>query len=221
MHIWPSDSIVELWSFKLFIILKKNNSHLSFLHCYHHFFMAFGMYMATLWIPGGHGCMLGMVNTFVHAFMYFYFFLTAFKPELKRSIWWKKHITQFQMVRTFNLWVSNLQFLPFSASLLSCLCISFEELWPKIAGTQSFGCGRWWFRIRSCSLYLPIFIIKHIWRRNKSKFSHKFDFVIILTFEGFTIIFGNIKYLPLILPHHCPFCTWFQCEFDCACNETQ
>lgn len=113
MHIWPSDSIVELWSFKLFIILKKNNSHLSFLHCYHHFFMAFGMYMATLWIPGGHGTMLGMVNTFVHAFMYFYFFLTAFKPELKRSIWWKKHITQFQMVRTFKLWVSNFQFLPF------------------------------------------------------------------------------------------------------------
>lgn len=31
--------------------------------------------------------------------MYFYYFLTAFKPELKKSIWWKKHITQVQIAQ--------------------------------------------------------------------------------------------------------------------------
>jgi hypothetical protein len=45
--------------------------------------------------------MLGIINSFVHAFMYTYYFLTAFKPELKKSIWWKKHITQVQLVRSF------------------------------------------------------------------------------------------------------------------------
>lgn len=83
---------------QLFMILKKNNSHLTFLHCYHHFFMALGLNFATRWIPGGHGTLLGVINCFVHAVMYSYFFLTAFNPDLKKSIWWKKHITQIQMV---------------------------------------------------------------------------------------------------------------------------
>lgn len=43
--------------------------------------------------------MVGVINTFVHCIMYFYYFLTAFKPELKKSIWWKKHITQIQMAQ--------------------------------------------------------------------------------------------------------------------------
>lgn len=87
-----------LISLQLFIVLKKKNSHLSFLHCYHHFFMAMGTYIAARWVPGGHALLLGFINLFVHAFMYFYYFLTAIKPELKRSIWWKKHITQVQLV---------------------------------------------------------------------------------------------------------------------------
>lgn len=83
---------------KLFIVLKKKNSHLSFLYCYHHFYMVLGTHISAQWVPGGHGILLGSMNLLVHAFMYFYYFLTAFKPELKQSIWWKKHITLFQMM---------------------------------------------------------------------------------------------------------------------------
>lgn len=50
---------------------------------------------------GSHSVLLGIVNSFVHVFMYGYYFLTSFKPELKESIWWKKHITQIQIVRFF------------------------------------------------------------------------------------------------------------------------
>lgn len=85
---------------QLFIVMKKKNSQLSFLHCYHHSFMVLVCYVAVNWVPGGQGLLLGMINLFVHGVMYFYFFLTSFKPELKKSIWWKKHITQFQMVTT-------------------------------------------------------------------------------------------------------------------------
>jgi len=49
-------------------------------------------------MQGGHAAMVGILNTFVHIVMYFYYFLTSFKPELKQSMWWKKHITQLQMV---------------------------------------------------------------------------------------------------------------------------
>lgn len=60
--------------------------------------MALGTYAGVCWVPGGHLAVLGVMNAFVHAFMYFYFFMTSFKPELKKSISWKKHITQVQMV---------------------------------------------------------------------------------------------------------------------------
>jgi elongation of very long chain fatty acids protein 7 len=79
--------------------MKKKNSQLTFLHCYHHGFMVLGCYIAVRWLPGGHGLLLGLINLFVHGIMYFYYFLTSFKPELKQSLWWKKHITQFQMVK--------------------------------------------------------------------------------------------------------------------------
>lgn len=40
--------------------------------------------------------------------MYSYYFLTSFKPELKYSIWWKKHITQIQLVREKKMYYLKL-----------------------------------------------------------------------------------------------------------------
>lgn len=48
---------------------------------------------------GGQPLSLGIINSFVHVIMYGYYFLTHFKPELKQSIWWKKYITQIQMIQ--------------------------------------------------------------------------------------------------------------------------
>ena len=50
---------------------------------------------------GSHATFLGLINSYVHVIMYFYYFLTSFKPELKQSLWWKKHITQLQMVSSY------------------------------------------------------------------------------------------------------------------------
>lgn len=72
---------------------------MSFLHCYHHFFVLLGAYIGSKWIPGGAAVVLGITNTLVHSIMYFYYFMTAFKPELKKSIWWKKYITQIQILQ--------------------------------------------------------------------------------------------------------------------------
>ncbi|CRL05707.1 CLUMA_CG018738, isoform A [Clunio marinus] len=43
------------------------------------------------------------------SFMYFYYFMTAFKVELKKSIWWKKHITQIQLFQFALLFVHFLR----------------------------------------------------------------------------------------------------------------
>lgn len=61
--------------------------------------MYVGSYMIAKWLPGGSMVMLGVINAFVHSIMYSYYFLTALKPELKKSIWWKKYITQVQLAQ--------------------------------------------------------------------------------------------------------------------------
>lgn len=97
-HLYFIFKTVDLFD-TLFIVLKKKNSQLSFLHVYHHFGIFIGSYVMSKWIPGGSATILGLINTFVHSIMYFYYFLTAFKPELKQSIWWKKYITQIQIAQ--------------------------------------------------------------------------------------------------------------------------
>jgi len=47
----------------------------------------------------GQGTFLGYVNSFVHCCMYLYYSMTSFKPEMKHSLWWKKHITQLQLTQ--------------------------------------------------------------------------------------------------------------------------
>lgn len=83
----------------LFFVLRKKTSHISFLHVYHHFFVTLVAFVTLKFVPGGQLVFLGLANTAVHAVMYFYYFITAWNPTLKQSLWWKKHITQLQLVR--------------------------------------------------------------------------------------------------------------------------
>lgn len=80
---------------------------------------------ATKYYPGGHGTFIGefikrrvaeemeqseqsyhlfffistgTINSFVHIVMYAYYFLSALGPQLQPYLWWKKHITNMQMV---------------------------------------------------------------------------------------------------------------------------
>lgn len=49
-------------------------------------------------ILAGHGAMIGIVNSAVHTIMYFYYLLTCINSDYKKNIWWKKYITQLQIV---------------------------------------------------------------------------------------------------------------------------
>lgn len=53
----------------------------------------------TKFLAGGHSIYVTTINSFVHVVMYTYYLLTAWDPEYKKSVWWKKHITQLQIVR--------------------------------------------------------------------------------------------------------------------------
>ncbi|XP_055636676.1 elongation of very long chain fatty acids protein AAEL008004-like [Toxorhynchites rutilus septentrionalis] len=89
----------------VFFILRKKNNQITFLHTYHHAGMVAATYIFTKFICGSHATLLGLINSFVHVIMYFYYFLTSFRPELKNSFWWKKHITQVQLFQFMILMV--------------------------------------------------------------------------------------------------------------------
>ncbi|XP_011182288.1 elongation of very long chain fatty acids protein F [Zeugodacus cucurbitae] len=84
----------------LFFILRKSFKQVTVLHVYHHIMMTSFVYVyITNQGVGGHGATVLMLNALVHAVMYVYYLMSSINPELKKSLWWKKYITQMQIVQ--------------------------------------------------------------------------------------------------------------------------
>lgn len=49
-------------------------------------------------IVGGHGTLLGLINSFIHVIMYSYYLLAAMGPHMQKYLWWKKYLTIMQIV---------------------------------------------------------------------------------------------------------------------------
>uniref|UniRef100_A0A1I8JV90 Elongation of very long chain fatty acids protein n=1 Tax=Anopheles merus TaxID=30066 RepID=A0A1I8JV90_ANOME len=105
----------------VFFVLRKKQSHVSFLHVYHHSFMVLTTYCALVFVPGGHVLLLGLWNTLVHAIMYFYYFLSSLGAQ-NHSIWWKKYLTRLQLIQFIHLAFH------FGRPLLSGNC-NFPKFW--------------------------------------------------------------------------------------------
>ena len=63
------------------------------------------------WLPGGHSTFFGMCNLFVHFFMYFYYMIAAMGPQYRKYIWWKRHITNLQMIQFIAIFTHGIQLL--------------------------------------------------------------------------------------------------------------
>ncbi|KAL0892510.1 hypothetical protein ABMA27_015612 [Loxostege sticticalis] len=85
----------------VFFVLRKKFNQVSFLHVYHHTGMVMLIWGASTYFPGGHGTLVGVINSFVHVIMYSYYLLTVAVPSVKQSLWWKKYITQLQILQFF------------------------------------------------------------------------------------------------------------------------
>lgn len=86
----------------LFFILRKKFNQASFLHVYHHSGMIITGLIGTRYVAGGHAVSLGFVNSFIHAIMYSYYFLSAYDKSYTEAKW-KKYITQLQMLQFVSL----------------------------------------------------------------------------------------------------------------------
>lgn len=85
----------------VFFVMRKKSSQVSFLHIYHHTGMVALAWSGAKWMPGGHDTFIGWINALVHVIMYSYYLVTNLRPQYKGNIWWKKHITQLQMLQFF------------------------------------------------------------------------------------------------------------------------
>lgn len=81
----------------VFLVLRKKNNQLSFLHVYHHSTMIFNWWIGVKYAPGGQAFFCGMLNSLVHSVMYSYYLLSSLGPKVQPYLWWKRYLTQFQM----------------------------------------------------------------------------------------------------------------------------
>ncbi|CAH0554793.1 unnamed protein product [Brassicogethes aeneus] len=115
----------------VFFILRKKFNQVSFLHVYHHFGMCLGSWVAMKFFGGGATVIIGAVNGFVHCVMYSYYLLTAYDSDYKKSVWWKKHITQIQLVQF-------LFFIIYYSSFLVTSSCNYPKFIPFLFVPQNF-----------------------------------------------------------------------------------
>ncbi|CAG2174997.1 unnamed protein product, partial [Oppiella nova] len=74
----------------VFLVLRKKESHLTFLHLYHHFIVPILTWLAMKVTPTCPPIAIFVVlNTPVHTMMYSYYALSALGPTVHRFLWWK------------------------------------------------------------------------------------------------------------------------------------
>nr|QXU64631.1 fatty acid elongase 20 [Blattella germanica] len=107
--------LVELLDTVFFVMRKKNNQ-VSYLHLWHHTLMPVCAWIGVKFLAGGHGTLLGVINSFVHIIMYSYYLLAGLGPEVQKYLWWKKYITTLQMVQFIIVFLHSAQLLVYECN---------------------------------------------------------------------------------------------------------
>lgn len=64
--------------------------------------------MVIMFIPSGQVYFGAAINTLIHCVMYSYYGLSAI-PSLRDKLWWKKYLTNLQMIQFFICFVHTIQ----------------------------------------------------------------------------------------------------------------
>lgn len=103
-----------------FFILRKKQSQVTFLHVYHHSVTPLETWFLVKFLAGGNATFQNLLNNFVHIIMYFYYLLAAYGPKYQKYLWWKKYMTELQIVSSF----SSLIFSDFFFSFLEKIMVT-------------------------------------------------------------------------------------------------
>lgn len=112
----------------VFFVLRKKNSQISALHVFHHVVVSWNMWLSVTYGGQAHSMFIVCLNSFVHIFMYTYYFLAALGPAYRRYLWWKKYLTMLQILQ-FILLLLHCLFMTFSSG-------SYEPLFSFLSIMQ-------------------------------------------------------------------------------------
>ncbi|XP_046663130.1 elongation of very long chain fatty acids protein 4-like [Homalodisca vitripennis] len=92
------------------MVLRKKQSHVTYLHLYHHVAMVFFTWVSMRYIKAQQATPPIILNNFVHIVMYSYYFLACFGPQVQKFLWWKRYLTKLQLAQ-FGLVIAYLAYL--------------------------------------------------------------------------------------------------------------
>jgi elongation of very long chain fatty acids protein 4 len=70
------------------------------LHLYHHWSTPLFAWLSFKLSPTFQCFWINpLINTLIHVIMYSYYALSAFGPKVQKYLWWKKYLTQLQMIQ--------------------------------------------------------------------------------------------------------------------------
>lgn len=95
--VFLASKIVEFMD-TAFMILRKKQNQVTFLHVFHHVSVLNIWWAVVLFIPGGQSYLSGVMNSLIHVIMYSYYALSAV-PALRKYLWWKRYLTQLQLTQ--------------------------------------------------------------------------------------------------------------------------
>ncbi|CAI6347911.1 unnamed protein product [Macrosiphum euphorbiae] len=81
----------------IFLMLRKKDNQLSFLHVYHHSTMFIFSWLGTKYVPGGSAFLPILINSAVHVIMYIYYALAAI--QCSKIFKYKKYVTIIQLAQ--------------------------------------------------------------------------------------------------------------------------
>ncbi|XP_074599959.1 very long chain fatty acid elongase AAEL008004-like [Brevipalpus obovatus] len=112
----------------VYFVLRKKYTHISGLHVFHHTMMPFWCYIFFKFSSYTNNGFIPLINAFVHTVMYSYYALAAFGPQMKPFLWWKKYITQLQLIQFVAATIHSTYMLLDTTCSCSKLLISFQAL---------------------------------------------------------------------------------------------
>nr|ATI22182.1 elongase 7 [Brachionus koreanus]QBO55915.1 elongation of very long chain fatty acid 9e [Brachionus koreanus] len=87
--------------------LRKKDNQITLLHVFHHFTIFPIAWVCAKYFGGGQSFFGCMLNSLVHTIMYGYYGLAALGPSVQKYLWWKKYITQIQLIQFLSIIVHS------------------------------------------------------------------------------------------------------------------
>lgn len=92
----------------IWFVLRKKQSHISFLHVFHHSYVPTVAYIATRYTPVVPNAMsFPFINSAIHVVMYAYYLLATY-PSMRPHLWWKRYLTALQMLQFITVLIYNI-----------------------------------------------------------------------------------------------------------------